>query len=234
MLPILVIEHNNRVMAINNYLCLYTLLLPYKKDIMATPSSPKVIQQQIDAATQNQQSLVQWLGTGGLQSVLTGMNQNTVYRGIMNFPDTTSMSLAGGTDSEFAVCPNSDGALTLYKYYPNIDITAVGGVTSSVGGQWRPIFAQTIENVARWTSITVSFTPTIGQTSYVVNLVTPITTFYNVLVTPIDGEAGLLLAGEAPTGGYFVENKTTTSFTLFFNTPAISAALVNIEIAIIY
>lgn len=196
--------------------------------------SPKQIQQLIDRATDNPQSLVEWLGNGGLKELLTAMNDNAVLRGIMQFADTTSMSLAGGTDSEFAVCPNSDSALTLYKYYPNIDSTAVGGVTSLVGGQWRPIFAQTIENVARWTSITVSFTPTVGQTSYVVNLVTPITTFYNVLVTPIDGEAGLLLAGEAPTGGYFVENKTTTSFTLFFNTPVISAALVNIEFAIIY
>lgn len=196
--------------------------------------SPKQIQQLIDRATDNPQSLVEWLGNGGLKELLTAMNDNAVLRGIMQFADTTSMSLAGGTDSEFAVCPNSNGDLSLYRYYPSIDATITSAITSLVGGQWRPIYAQTIENVARWTSITVSFTPTIGQASYVVNLVTPITTFYNVLVTPTNRAAGVLLWGAVPAAGYYIEGKTDTEFTLVFSTPSVAANPVEIEIAILY
>jgi len=108
---------------------------------MSNPSSPKVTQQQIDAAMQNEQSLVKWLGTGGLEAVLTAMNQNIVYRGIMAFADTTSMALAGGADSQYAVCVNGVLGLNFYKYYPNIDASVSGAITSNEGGQWRPIFA---------------------------------------------------------------------------------------------
>jgi hypothetical protein len=108
---------------------------------MSNPSSPKVTQQQIDAAMENEQSLVKWLGTGGLETVLSAINQNIVYRGIMPFADTTSMALAGGTDSQFAVCVNGVLGLNFYKYYPNIDASVSGAVTSNEGGQWRPIFA---------------------------------------------------------------------------------------------
>lgn len=108
---------------------------------MSVPTSPKVIQQQLDDAMQNQQSLVQWLGTGGLEAVLSAMNQNTVYRGIMPFADTTSMSLAGGTDSRYAVCKNGSVGLNFYEYFENVDVTIAGGVLSLVGGQWRPIYA---------------------------------------------------------------------------------------------
>jgi len=103
--------------------------------------SPKEIQQIIDRATDNPQSLVEWLGNGGLKVVLTAMNNNAVLRGVMAFADTTSMSLAGGTDSEFAVCVNGSAGLNYYRYYPNIDSTITGGITSLVGGQWRPIYA---------------------------------------------------------------------------------------------
>lgn len=108
---------------------------------MSNPSSPKVTQQQIDAAMENEQSLVKWLGTGGLETVLSAINQNIVYRGIMPFADTTSMALAGGTDSQFAVCVNGTLGLNFYKYYPNIDSTVFGAITSNEGGQWRPIYA---------------------------------------------------------------------------------------------
>jgi hypothetical protein len=108
---------------------------------MSNPSSPKVTQQQIDAAMQNEQSLVKWLGTGGLEAVLSAMNQNIVYRGIMAFADTTSMALAGGADSQYAVCVNGVIGLNFYKYYPNIDASVFGAITSNEGGQWRPIFA---------------------------------------------------------------------------------------------
>ena len=108
---------------------------------MSNPSSPKVTQQQIDAAMQNEQSLVKWLGTGGLEAVLSAMNQNIVYRGIMAFADTTSMALAGGADSQYAVCVNGVLGLNFYKYYPNIDASVFGAITSNEGGQWRPIFA---------------------------------------------------------------------------------------------
>lgn len=105
------------------------------------PMSPKDIQLLIDNSTDNPQSLVEWLGSGGLKELLTAMNNNAVLRGIMQFADTTSMALAGGTDSEFAVCKNGAAGLNLYQYFPSVDVTVAGGVTSLVGGQWRPIYA---------------------------------------------------------------------------------------------
>jgi hypothetical protein len=108
---------------------------------MPTPTSPKAIQQLIDDALENQQSLVQWLGQGGLENVLSAINQNTIYRGIMPFPNTGSMALAGGGDSQYAVCLNDGVGLNFYKYFSNIDETVFGGITSSQGGQWRPIYA---------------------------------------------------------------------------------------------
>lgn len=109
---------------------------------MATPKSPQVVQQLIDSAMENEQSLIQWIGSGGLESVLSAINQNIIYRGIMPFPSIESMALSGGGDSQYAVCPkDSIIGLNFYKYFPNIDSTIVGGVTSSQGGQWRPVYA---------------------------------------------------------------------------------------------
>lgn len=188
---------------------------------------------QISQADVNNQGLVAWEGTNGLQQITENLTASLGARGILYFNSTSQMALAGGSDSGYAVC-NTDNGLAFYKFFPSIDTTITGAVTSSAAGQWRPIYAQTIENVARWTSITVSFTPTIGQASYVVNLVTPITTFYNVLVTPTNRAAGVLLWGAVPAAGYYIEGKTDTEFTLVFSTPSVAANPVEIEIAILY
>lgn len=108
---------------------------------MATPTSPNVIQQLIDNAMENEQSLVQWLGNGGLEQVLSALNQNIVYRGIMAFSTSSSMALSGGGDSQYAICLNDGVGLNFYKYFPNVDNTVLGAITSAEGGQWRPIFA---------------------------------------------------------------------------------------------
>lgn len=170
---------------------------------MSVPTSPKVIQQQLDAAMQNQQSLVQWLGTGGLEAALSAMNQNTVYRGILGFADTTSMSLAGGTDSEFAVCKNNIGGLTIYQYFENVDSTISNAVTSLVGGQWRPISGSSSSYIFNISQSVASI-----DSEIIVDIpVAQISTTYFVTIEPNSPYAADFLVQ-----GYYIATKTTTDF----------------------
>lgn len=100
------------------------------------------IQKQIADADVNLQGLVAWLGTNGLESILSQMNDNTRYRGILVFESLSQLAVAGGADSQYAVAPdpNTAGGYNLYVFSPVIDSTIVGAVTSSSAGQWRPVF----------------------------------------------------------------------------------------------
>lgn len=167
--------------------------------------SPKQIQQLIDRATDNPQSLVEWLGNGGLKELLTAMNGNAVLRGIMQFADTTSMSLAGGTDSEFAVCKNNIGGLTIYQYFENVDSTISNAVTSLVGGQWRPISGSS-------SSYIFNISQSVASTDSEIIVPIPvaqISTTYFVTIEPNNPYSAAFLIQ-----GYYIASKTTTTFSI--------------------
>jgi hypothetical protein len=96
--------------------------------------SIETIQSLIDQAQANLEGVVQWQGEGGEQEILTAMNDNTCARGIMLFPDTTSMSKAGSNDSGYAICNTASG-YSLYAHFPN-RLSAIDSI-SSPNGEWR-------------------------------------------------------------------------------------------------
>lgn len=102
------------------------------------------IQKQIADADVNLQGLVAWLGTNGLESILSQMNDNTRHRGILVFESLSQLAVAGGADSQYAVAPdpNLAGGYNLYVFNPVIDSTISGAITSSSAGQWRPVFSK--------------------------------------------------------------------------------------------
>lgn len=189
---------------------------------MATPTSPNVIQQLIDNAMENEQSLVQWLGNGGLEQVLSALNQNIVYRGIMAFSTSSSMALSGGGDSQYAICLNDGVGLNFYKYFPNVDNTVLGAITSAEGGQWRPILAinnspYTDPNI--YGSVTEEVTTAIPVTISV----TQPNTNYIVLVSGLNQFSMT----------NFVKRKLTTSFEVFFDIGASPSETVSFDYVLI-
>lgn len=165
--------------------------------------SPKEIQLIIDKATNNPQSLVEWLGSGGMKELLTAMNNNAVLRGVAKFADKTSMSLAGGTDSEFAVCHNGTTGVSFYGYYSNNDPSVVGGVTSVFGGQWRPILDGSSTYI-------YSINPAVASIDAEIVVTIPLTqptATYFVTIEPENPYAAAFLIQ-----GYYISSKTTTSF----------------------
>lgn len=189
--------------------------------------SPKQIQQLIDRATDNPQSLVEWLGNGGLKELLTAMNDNAVLRGIMQFADTTSMSLAGGTDSEFAVCKNSNGYLSIYQYFPNIDSTVSSAITSLVGGQWRPIYAAN-DTTKYITSL--SLTVTSGDTGADIPIPFAFpSSGYAVLIEPTNLYAATTLKNI----GWYVTGKTTTQFRIAYASAIVTGGTLEANVLVI-
>ena len=168
------------------------------------PMSPKDIQLLIDNATDNPQSTVEWIGNGGLKKVLTEINNNSVIRGVLSFADTTSMSLAGGTDGQYATCVVGTDII-LYRYYPNVDNSIVSAVTSSFGGQWRPI-------ISNPTSYIFSITELVAISDSEVVVTLPISqpsATYFVSIEPNNPFSANFLVQ-----GYYIASKTTTSFSI--------------------
>ena len=190
---------------------------------MATPTSPNVIQQLIDNAMENEQSLVQWLGNGGLEQVLSALNQNIVYRGIMAFSTSSSMALSGGGDSQYAICLNDGVGLNFYKYFPNVDSTVSGAITSAEGGQWRPILAI---NNSPYTDPNIYGSATeevFSASSYVTISITQPNTNYIVLVSGLN---------EYSMTNY-VKRKLTTSFEIYFDIGESAGATVSFDYVLI-
>lgn len=120
---------------------------------MATNTSPSVIEQMIQDASVNLQGVVQWDGTNGLENIVGSINANTVFRGIMYFPDTTSMSKAGSNQSQYAIC-SAGGGFDFYIHFPQ----RLGASTSisSSNGEWRLISSSGASAARYFENITLS------------------------------------------------------------------------------
>lgn len=116
---------------------------------MAATSIQNLLQQVANADI-NQQGLVAWVGENGQEKLETDLIETVGARGILYFPTTAAMALAGGNDSGYAVSTDSNGGLNIYKFFPVIDDTVTGAVTSSSAGQWRPIFAAPAPVTGPW------------------------------------------------------------------------------------
>lgn len=176
--------------------------------------------QQIESADENQQGLVDWVGY--LKPALIDMAESLGARGIISFTSTSQMSQAGGADGGFAIAPNNNNELILYKFFPNIDLTVVGGVVSTVAGQWRPVFP-----IATPTPIVLPIVFALGASLNVVTgdtfkdiiLPTPIPSVgYGISITPTNDYAATLQR----TIGFFVTNLTPSGFRISFSSAATS------------
>lgn len=176
--------------------------------------------QQIESADENQQGLVDWVGY--LKPALINMAESLGARGIMSFTSTSQMSQAGGADGGFAIAPNNNNELILYKFFPNIDLTVVGGVVSTVAGQWRPVFPIAPPPPIVLPIVLVlgaSLTVTTGDAFKDILLPTPIpSAAYGVSITPTNAYAATFQR----TIGFFVTNITSTEFRINFSSAAVS------------
>lgn len=180
--------------------------------------------QQIESADENPQGVVDWAGY--LKPALIDMAQSLGVRGIMYFTSTSQLSQAGGGDSGYAIAPDANGILVLYKFFPNVDNTIVGAVTSVVAGQWRPVSAANTL-ITRSFSISLPILPSF--TGVIVTLPTPMpTAVYNVLVQPTN----IYAASIQSTIGFFIDNLTTTTFQLRFVSGIVTGGTFNATIFI--
>lgn len=112
--------------------------------------------QSIKEANVNIQGLVAWIGENGLEAFLQRLTDTLGYRGILLFESTAQLSVAGGSDSQYAVAPDPTvaGGYNLFVFSPNIDNTIIGAVTTSSAGQWRPVFATSSTPSGPFTTLT--------------------------------------------------------------------------------
>lgn len=133
---------------------------------MAAPTSIPQLEQLLDVADINQQGLVAWDGTNGLKSILAQLIATVGYRGTLYFETQSQMATAGAADGWFATCPDPSDAtvLNFYRFFPNIDNTIPGAVTSSAAGQWRPEFGVNT-TTGPWTTSGGNIIPNTGLTN---------------------------------------------------------------------
>lgn len=181
---------------------------------------------QISQADVNNQGLVAWDGTNGLQQITENLTASLGARGILYFNSTSQMALAGGSDSGYAVCKTTDG-MSFYKFFPNIDNTVVGGIASSSSGQWRPIFA--ISNTTKYIT-SLSLTITSGDTGTDIPLgVTFPSNGYAVLIEPTNLYAATTLKNI----GWFVTGKTTTQFRIAYASAIVTGGTLEANVLVI-
>lgn len=103
----------------------------------------------IDSATDTTTGQVGWDGENGIESILSELNLAIRNNGIVFYPDTSALALAGLIDSGYACCINSS-LLAFYKWFAEVDEAYPNAITSSAGGQWRPFFATAAPVESPW------------------------------------------------------------------------------------
>lgn len=108
------------------------------------------IQNMITNAPNTTTGEVDWTGDNGIQSILTALNTALLYNGFKFYPDTETLALAGIANAAYATVYKNN-VISAYKWFAVVDPEVVEGITSSAGGQWRPIFSVTIPSTGPWT-----------------------------------------------------------------------------------
>ncbi len=158
----------------------------------------------------------------GVKVILQELNVAIKDKGSIYYPTTEALSYAGGTDGGYAVTLVS-GVLSPYKWYPEVDVAITDGITSSAGGQWRPIFAinntpYTDPNIYGTASgVVVAAGPQITVS------ITQPNTNYIVIVSALNDKSTL----------NFVKTKLTTSFTIGFDIGASASEAASFDYVLI-
>ena len=120
---------------------------------MANLKSIAELLQMIADADNTNTGVVDWNGVNGEKEILQQIAALIRARSIITYPSAEALALASSIDSYFAVIPDeNNGGLNFFKWYPNIDASVFGAITSSASGQWRPIFAVSTPVAGPWTT----------------------------------------------------------------------------------